>query len=703
MDLTPLFKPKSIAVLGASQNGNTIGGRPIRFLKEYGYQGAIYPINPKYKECQGLKCYPNITALPEAVDHLMVVVRAELVADAVLQAAQKGIKSVMIFSSGFAEAGEEGKAMQRRIQDVAREYNMPVCGPNCQGFIDHFNQVTATFTGSLVNGDFNKGPVAFCSQSGAMGYHFYGMAQRMGLGFSYMVSTGNEAVLTTSDFLRYALDDENTGLVASYMEAINDPDQLARCADLAFKKQKPLLVMKVGRSMAGSQAASSHTGSIAGEDRIADTFLEQNGILRVDSVGQFFDLFKVFSNPKRLKGDNVGIVSISGGAGVVMADDCERFGLNVVTFAPETEENLTQKLPYFGSAKNPVDLTAQVLTASEKFYDCLKCVADDPNTDAIVVFIGLLEHMKDILVPPIARLEKETEKPILVTWMACDDPIRKDFKKYGIPLYEEPTRCIYALGQLNRFRKALAHQSERKKQPTVAPDQSLAAKVSQLLEGDSKELDEMTSKELIQAFGIPATKDVLVTDKSEAGEKAAEIGFPVVMKIVSPEVAHKADVGGVILDIKDKDQATQAFESIMQGVSRARPQARLKGVMISPMVQNGLEMLVGIKNDPVFGPVLMAGLGGSYVEIFKDVSTRVLPITAFEAKDMLKELKAYKLLKGARGGAPRDIDALVEVLLKTSTLAMSLSDRISELDINPLLVFEKGKGVMALDALVSVK
>ncbi|KIX12609.1 acetate--CoA ligase family protein [Dethiosulfatarculus sandiegensis] len=703
MDLTPLFKPKSIAVLGASQNGNTIGGRPIRFLKEYGYQGAIYPINPKYKECQGLKCYPNITALPEAVDHLMVVVRAELVADAVLQAAQKGIKSVMIFSSGFAEAGEEGKAMQRRIQDVAREYNMPVCGPNCQGFIDHFNQVTATFTGSLVNGDFNKGPVAFCSQSGAMGYHFYGMAQRMGLGFSYMVSTGNEAVLTTSDFLRYALDDENTGLVASYMEAINDPDQLARCADLAFKKQKPLLVMKVGRSMAGSQAASSHTGSIAGEDRIADTFLEQNGILRVDSVGQFFDLFKVFSNPKRLKGDNVGIVSISGGAGVVMADDCERFGLNVVTFAPETEENLTQKLPYFGSAKNPVDLTAQVLTASEKFYDCLKCVADDPNTDAIVVFIGLLEHMKDILVPPIARLEKETEKPILVTWMACDDPIRKDFKKYGIPLYEEPTRCIYALGQLNRFRKALAHQSERKKQPTVAPDQSLTAKVSQLLDGDSKELDEMTSKELIQAFGIPATKDVLVTDKSEAGEKAAEIGFPVVMKIVSPEVAHKADVGGVILDIKDKDQATQAFESIMQGVSRARPQARLKGVMISPMVRNGLEMLVGIKNDPVFGPVLMAGLGGSYVEIFKDVSTRVLPITAFEAKDMLKELKAYKLLKGARGGAPRDIDALVEVLLKTSTLAMSLSDRISELDINPLLVFEKGKGVMALDALVSVK
>jgi acetyltransferase len=703
MDLNPLFKPKSIAVLGASQNDNSIGGRPIRFLKEYGYEGAIYPINPKYEECQGLICYPDIKSLPEAVDHLMVVVRAQLVPEAIMEAAQKGVKSAMIFSSGFAEAGEEGKAMQKRIQDIAREYKMPICGPNCQGFIDHFNQVTATFTGSLVNGDFNKGPVAFCSQSGAMGYHFYGMAQRMGLGFSYMVSTGNEAVLTTSDFLSYALEDKNTNVVASYMEAINDPERLAQCADLAFEKQKPLLVMKVGRSAAGSQAASSHTGSIAGEDRIAGTFLEQNGILRVDSVGQFFDLFKIFSNPKRLKGGNVGIVSISGGAGVVMADDCEKFGLNVVSFAPETEEALTQKLPYFGSAKNPVDLTAQVLTASEKFYDCLKCVADDPNTDAIVIFIGLLEHMKDILAPPIAQLETETEKPILVTWMACDDPIKAEFKKHGIPLYEEPTRCIYALGQLNRFREVLADQSERKKQIPTQADHDLAAKALPLLKENGKELDEIASKQLIQEFGIPATRDILVADKNQAAKKAAETGFPVVMKIVSPDVAHKADIGGVLLDIKDQNQAKEAFESIMQSVRKARPKARLEGVMISPMVKGGLEMLVGLKNDPVFGPVIMVGLGGSYVEVFKDVSTRVLPINEFEARNMLKELKAYKLLQGARGKPPKDIDALVDVLLKTSSMGISLRAKLSELDINPLLVFEKGKGVMALDALASVK
>lgn len=703
MNLDHLLKPRSIAVLGASNNPNSIGGRPIRFLKEYGFDGGIYPVNPKYQTLQELPCYKSLQDLPEPVDLLLIAIRAEFVEKAVNEATTCGVKSIMIISSGFGEVGGEGQVMQDRIAARASNASVAIMGPNCQGFIDHWGQVPVTFTGALVRGTFNKGPIAFVSQSGAMGYHFYGMAQNMGIGFSYMISSGNEAMVSASDYLQYVLHDENTRVAAAYMEGLNDPKQLQQCARLAIEKEKPLLVMKVGRSASGSQAASSHTGSMAGEDRLVDAFFQQEGILRVDQVEQFFDLFKVFGCQKRLNGDRIAIVSISGGAGVVMADNCETFGMQMARFSGETEANLADLLPSFGSARNPVDLTAQVLTKSEDFQSCIQSVVNDENVDGVVVFIGLLEHMKDILIPPIETIANRTEKPILVTWMACDDPIRKDFQSKGIPLYEEPGRCLYAMGMLNRYRLAIQRQHERQSSAVEINDKQVVELPSVMASVPSGCLDEYRSKEILRHFKIPVTREVLATSASQAVDAASEIGFPVVLKVVSAGVPHKSDAGGVVLNVTDADGAAGAYEQIMKNVAAHQPKASVQGVLVSEMVDANVELLVGLKNDPVFGPAIMVGLGGIFVEVFKDVSTRILPITPYDARSMLSELKGYPLLTGARGKQSKDVDAVIQTLLNVSQMGIALGPRLAEMDINPLMVLDQGKGVKAADALFTLR
>lgn len=701
MNLEQLLKPKSIAVLGASSNPNTIGGRPIHFLKEYRFSGGLYPINPKYQSLQDLPCFASINDLPESVDLLIVAIRADLVEKAVDEAIAFGIKSIMIISSGFGEVGPDGQAVQDRIAEAARKAGVAVMGPNCQGFIDHWGGLPATFTGSLVRGHFNKGPISFVSQSGAMGYHFYGMAQEMGLGFSYMISSGNEAVVSTSDYLHYVLNDENTHVAAAYMEGLKDPDKLRRCARLAHEKAKPLLVMKVGRSAAGTRAASSHTGSMAGEDHLVEALFKQDNVLRIDQIGQFFDAFKAFSSPKRLEGDRIAIVSISGGAGVVMADDCEQFGMQVCRFTDETEKVLKKLLPAFGSAKNPVDLTAQVLTQPKSFQQCLNSVANDPNVDGIVVFIGLLEHLKDVLIPPIKMIDRLTPKPILVTWMACNDKIRKEFCQNNIPLYEDPSRCLYAMSMLNRYRLGCGFQHQKK---TTTPDfENKCPQIAKMTTATSSGIiDEARAKAVLQQFGIPTCRENTAGSAADTARIASRIGFPVAIKAVSTQIPHKSDVGGVVLNVGDAESAAEAFHSIIKNVNRNRPDVTVEQVLISEMIKNGVELLVGLKNDPVFGPAIMVGFGGVFVEIYRDVATRLLPIGEKDALMMLQELKGYPILTGARGSSPKDVQAVVETLLRVSDMGMALKSCLAEMDINPLLVLDQGLGVKAVDALIKV-
>lgn len=701
MNLNALLRPKSVAVLGASENKNSIGGRPIVYLQKYGFQGRLYPINPKYDTLHGLVCYSDIDELPEPVDLLLITIQAKYVMDSLKKAKRKGIKAVVIFSSGFAEIGEEGKKLQDEVARFAAMNEIIISGPNCQGFINHWDKAAVTFTGALQREIFKEGSVSFCSQSGAMGGMIYAMAQEMGLGFSFEVSSGNEAMIMTSHYIEYALNDEKTNVVTAYLEAINDVEALRRCTDLSMEKEKPIVLMKVGRSTAGSKAAASHTGALAGEDSIADTFFRQEGIIRVDTTDQLFDCMKVFSNPKRVKGNRVGIVSISGGAGVVMADACEAYGLEVVELEKKTEDNLRTLLPPFGSPKNPVDLTAQVLTESEKFYNCLQCVIADPGTDCIVIFIGLLEHLKESLIPAIIKIDAKTDKPVLVTWLACNDSIRKEFYAHNIPFFEDPSRCIYGVGQLNKFRKFIeAYKSGSSDRSTCYQ----RAKVNlEFINNKKGILDEITSKKILLEFDIPVSEDIMVTSPKDAVKAAQKIGFPVVLKIVSPDIAHKSDIGAVALNLQSPQEVIQAYHTIERNVKQKMPEARIEGLLVSEMVPSGKEMIVGIKNDPVFGPVIITGFGGIFVEVLKDVSCRVLPINGRDAREMLQELKYFPLLRGLRGEKPKDINALVNVLLRVSEMGMALKERISELDINPLIVFEEGRGVKAVDALLVLK
>lgn len=703
-DLRPLLDPESIAIVGASNNDKSIGGRPIKFLKDYGYQGKIYAINPKYDMVQGVPCYPEINALPEAVDLLIVAVRAELVLTNLEQAKEKGIKSALVFSSGFGEIGGQGLEMQKQLADLAIANHIPICGPNCQGFINHWDNTTATFTGALTRGKFKKGPAALIAQSGAVGGMLYAIAQETGIGLSYMIVGGNEAVVSTGDYLYYVLNDEKTRVVATYMEGIKDAARLAECAQLSMEKEKPIIAMKVGRSAAGSKAAASHTGSIAGEDSLADAFFRQFGIIRVDNASEMFHCLKIFSSPKRLRGKRIGILSISGGAGVIMADACEKYGLELAQLQPDSEEQLRSLLPPFGSPRNPVDITAQVLTEVDKFYASAKCVVDDPGTDGIVIFIGLLEHLKDQLIPAILKLDENTDKPITVVWMAGNNEIRESFQNTSIPFYEEPTQAIYALGQLNKFRGFVA--SYRKTgagaKQTAVMDTG-CGDILNNLQREGNVLDEINSKKLFKAFNIPVTNDVLVKSQEEAVAAIRDIGFPVVMKIVSPDITHKSDAGGVILNITSTQELIQAYEQIMNNVRTKVPHARIDGIMISQMVPPGTEMLVGLKHDNAFGPIIVVGMGGIYVEVLKDASSRILPINRQDAYEMLEELQSYPLLKGVRGQKAKDIEALVDVLLSISNMGMALQGRIAELDINPLIVFDEGQGVCAADGLVSLR
>ncbi|MDD3268257.1 MAG: acetate--CoA ligase family protein [Syntrophomonadaceae bacterium] len=696
-----MLDPRSIAIVGASNNQNSIGGRPIKFLLQCGFEGNIYPINPKYESLQGLKCYPDIAALPEAADMLIVAVNANRVLETMQKAYAKGIKSAVVFSSGFGEIGEEGIAIQNALASFCHDKGIALMGPNCLGYINHWGKTTATFSGALERGIYKTGPAALIAQSGAVGGMLYAIAQEKGIGISYMIVGGNEAVLSTADYMEYVLLDEQTRVVASYMEGIKDVERLKQCARMSMQKQKPLVVMKVGRSKAGSRAAASHTGSIAGEDSLADAFFKQHGILRVDNDEQLFHCMKVFSSPKRLKGNRIGILSISGGAGVIMSDACEANGLTVTELLPETEAKLQTLLPPFGSPRNPVDITAQVLTEVDKFYDSTRCVIEDPNTDGVVIFIGLLEHLKDKLVPAIVNLDQLSDKPLVVVWMASNDDVRREFHKYLIPFFEDPDQAIYALGQLNQFRSycqafSLAEASGNQ---VRMESNELCAMDSQA----SGMINELQSKKYLECFGIPVTADVLTHTSDEALAAARKIGFPVVLKVVSKDIPHKSDIGGVVLNIATEQELQEAYQRILDNVRGKVPNALLEGILLSEMAPPGIEMLVGLKNDPSFGPVMLVGMGGIYVEIMKDVSTRILPVSRPEVEAMLKELKSYTLLTGARGKKEKDIDALVDTLLCVANMGISLDEKLAELDINPLLVFDKGQGVRAVDALLSLR
>ncbi len=702
-DLEPFFNPKSIAIIGASQNYVKPGGRPVNALQSKGYRGKVYPVNPSHESINGLKCYPSVLDVPGEVDLAVVSVVAGKVYQALEECVAKGVKAAVIFSSGFAEVGDDGLAEQRRITELARKSGLRILGPNCLGLVNTTNGVMASFAFIVDLPETAEEKVlGFVTQSGAFGAIIYASSLHRGVGFNYFVSVGNEADLEFADFVEYMVYDDKTKLIGGYLEGAKDGDKLRRVAEEALEAEKPVLILKVGRTVAGSRAAASHTGSLAGSDRVYDAFFKQTGIIRIDDYTELIAFTPLFQTGKMPRGKNTAIIATSGGAGVTMADLCESLGLNVIPLRAETREKMDRVLPFFASSRNPVDLTAAVMTRPGIVVDSLRAVCEDPEVDIVICNINLpFTAPGHPIIQEFIDIYRSTDKFVLLSPFvfpgAGMDPAILEILKAGVPTNPNTVIAIKAISILAEYSETL----KKRKRPEyrVRPSKSPKPDLSGLLQ-PGETLSESRSKTVLEKYGIPVTREALAASADEAVEKAGQIGYPVVLKVDSPDIAHKTDAGALKLNLRDEGEVRSAFGEIVANARAYKPDARINGVLVQEMLPEGTEVIVGVSRDPVFGPVIMFGLGGIFVEVLKDVSFRVAPVSPGDARDMVEEIKGSALLRGVRGRPPADVESIVDVILKVSNLVSDYRDSIEELDINPLMVYPDG--VKAADALIVV-
>ena len=705
-DLKYFLSPRSIAIIGASENFASISGKPLHFLIEHGYKGNIFPVNPKYDNLGGLKCYKSILDVPEPVDLALLAVNYNLVLPVLKQCVEKKVKFATIFASGFAESGEEGKLMQKQIAELAKESGMRVCGPNCQGSVSLKDCAIGGFSASLGVKPLKVGPIGYVTQSGALGYSIFSLAQEAGVGFSYVASTGNEVDLHTLDFMEFILEDADTKMLISYLEGIKDGKQFARLADRALELGKPIVALKVGRSEVGQKAASSHTASLTGSDAVCDAFFRQKGIIRAHDIEDMIDIAALMQQiPALPQGKGIGLITTSGGGGILMADEASDLKLDIPELDPKTRDTIMEVIPSYGSALNPVDVTAQVINKADDFMKVLQVIVAYPQIDALVLVITQITGEQGRqMAEDIVKISKQTQKPITVAWTTGDSLVADNLKilsEGGIQYYKSPVRAVRAMGALMKysvFRKEVLSRDKIEMKKSI--DEKIHKSAISFLADKEHNLTEHESKKLLALYNIPVTKEEIAFSKEHAANIAENIGYPVALKISSHDILHKTEAGGLKLNIKDEGELLVAYNEVLKNARSYNPKAQINGVLVQEMVSGGTEVIVGVNNNPQFGPTVMFGLGGIFVEILKDVSLRVAPLSYQDAMEMLKEIKGFEILAGARGRAKADIHAIADVLVKVSRMALDLEDQISELDINPLLVMPEGKGVCVADALV---
>ncbi|MEW6661342.1 MAG: acetate--CoA ligase family protein [Bacillota bacterium] len=707
--LNSFFRPNSIAIVGASQDLTSISGKPLKFLKDYGYRGDIFLVNPKYSEIYGVACYPSIKAIPGQPDLALFAVAYHRVLPALEECAEKGIKNVIIFSSGFAETGAEGARLQKQIKELARASGIRVCGPNCQGMVNLADSITASFSAALENGALLCGPVGFATQSGALGYSTFNQAQEAGIGFTYIVNTGNEADLTTLDAMEFMVEDDSTRVILGYLEGVPDSEQFKAVAERALALGKPLVLLKAGRSAIGSRAASSHTAALTGSDAAFQAVCRQKGIVRVNDIEELLDMAKVFAPGKLPQGNRLCVISTSGGAGIIAADTCADLDLDLPDLLEESYDQIKEFIPSYGSARNPIDITAQVINDPTGFRRCVEVVLADPNVDCLMIVQTMITGSAgEQVARDIVDVMGSSTKPVVIVWTAGDVTNQRCFqilKQGGVPYFKAPgrgVRAIKALVDYASFAQAYKNSSlQAQIRPQVLSEQELQ-RVRELL-ADGGTLSEHQAKKVLKYYGLPMPGEGLATNEEDAVALAQEIGYPVVMKIESPQILHKTEAKGVILNIFSPQEVREAFRTIVANAKEYNPDAEIWGVLVQEMIGKGVEAIIGVNNDPVFGPVVMFGLGGIFVEVFKDVSMRPAPLSKRDAMEMIMEIKGYPLMAGFRGRGKGDIAALAEVLITVSHLAVDLKDDLAELDINPLIVLPEGQGVRLADALIIAK
>jgi acetyltransferase len=703
--LDPFFRPASIAILGASEDFVKISGRPLKFLLEKGYPGKIFPVNPKYETVAGLPCYPAVTAIPEPADLAIVAVPAAAVLEALGDCVAKGVRSAVIFSSGFGEMGEEGRALERQVAELARRSGLRLCGPNTLGFMNTFDRVMATFS-QAGEGETPPGPVAFVTQSGAFGTAIFALARQRGLSFGYFVNSGNEADLEFADFLDYVVADPKVLVVSGYIEGLKNGRKLLAVADHALELGKPIVIAKVGRSAAGARAALSHTGSLAGSDRVYSGVFRQKGIIRAAHEEELLDLVSAFSLCPLPEGRGLGIVTHSGGAGVLMADRAEEIGLSVPELADGTKAQLRKVIPSFGSIRNPVDITAQFIADPTLLRTSLGIVLQDPRVDTAIFYLGMGDRFADQVVANLEAVHAKTKKPLIVAWAAAPEAGLRALRESGICALPSATRAVNAVRGLVEYAEARRRWEQERRRIEAGEGgggDTLGSLIRACRTAGRRVLTTGESFALLSGYGIKVARSRLCRTPAEAVQAAVEIGSPIALKVESPEIRHKTEANALRLNVPGPDEVIRCFDELVRNARQHVPGADIHGVFVQEMIHEGTEVVVGLHQDPQFGPVVMVGLGGIFVEVLEDVAFRAAPLTRGDAEAMLRDLRGSKILEGVRGRPPADARSVIEVLLAVSRLAVDAAGEVAELDINPLLVLPADQGALAVDALVVLR
>lgn len=697
--LDKIMKPKSVAVIGASTKEHTIGSDIMKRLQEYKFNGNIYPVNPKGGVIEGLQAYTSILEVPGEVDLAIIVVNAKFVLDTIDQCHQKGIKGLCIITAGFKETGKEGAEAEKQLLAKVREYGMRCVGPNCLGVVNTHPEIRldGCFAESLPE----RGNIGFVSQSGALGGGILNILKDLNLGFAQFISIGNQADVNAETALEYWENEEDVEQILLYMESIQNPSNFRKLASRISKK-KPVLALKAGRSAAGASAASSHTGSLAGADKAANALLNQSGVIREYSLKDLFATAKVFANCPIPKGDRVAIITNSGGPGIMATDAICEHGMQIAQISEETKEKLRSFLPSAASVKNPIDMIASA--PIEHYKQTLETVIADENVDMIITIYLPFLGLKDIDVAK-ALMEikaKNPQKPVIGVFMTKSEFFSTlSEMDVNMPFFMYAEEAADGLNRLNQQRKWM--ERPEGKIPTFNVDYKKAQEI--IAKSVNEGRDQLTTREsidVLETYGIRVCKSGFATTEEEAVTIANSIDYPVVMKMTSKTTSHKTDVGGVRVNIQSEAQLRAEYKDLIAKLEERGLLDGLEGVIIQEMVKGNREMVCGIATDPQYGPMMMFGLGGVFIEVMKDVTFRIAPLTDIDAKEMIKSVKAYKLLEGARGTKPAQMEQIEETLLRLSQLVNDFKF-IDELDINPLLISEKtGEGI-AVDGRIKVR
>lgn len=702
--IDPIINARSIAVIGASNRVGSVGLAAFKNLLSAGYKGVLYPVHPREKSIQGVKAYPALEAIPDFVDLAVVIIGADQVPGIVQSAADRGIKGCIVISAGFKEIGGHGVVLENRLKQIAASTGIRIIGPNCLGIIntDPDIRMNASFARIMPK----SGNIAFISQSGALCTSVLDYAAGRNIGFSKFISFGNKADINEIDFLRYLKEDPDTQLILMYLEDISSGHAFMEIGkEITYQAGKPILVVKSGRSTEGARAAASHTGSLAGSDATYDAIFYQSGIQRVEGINELFNYAEAFSKQPLPRGNRVAIVTNAGGPGIMATDAAVRHGLKLATLSEETRAKLKTHLPPTASLGNPVDVIGDA--THERYEAAIRTVVEDDGVDGAIVILTP-QAMTDILETAeiLPRVAADVNKPILGSFMGMVDVSEgvEYLQSHGIPNYVFPEAAARSMAAMVRFGERLATRERRRVITRMPCDADGVARFFRvkLAANEKAYVSEAEAYDIFAAYHLPVPRRRMIRDASEIDDAVAAVGLPAVMKIVSPDIIHKSDAGGVKVNLSTAEAVRSAYDEIIANALRYKADARIDGVFMVEMAGKGVEVILGATRDPAFGPICMFGLGGIFVEVMKDVTFRLAPMWELSAENMIRQIKSFRILEGVRGNPPSDLDALKQCIMKLSQLAADHPE-IREMDINPLIVYPEGGGCVVADGRIMLE